>query len=71
MQSSIWKAKKNELVLAVRTLRQLNFSSELMKLMYNKKQEQQNQIKYTAKFAIAYADNLFEEISDMFNEAQR
>ena len=40
MVTSIWKNKKNDLVLAVRTLRQLNFSSELMKTMYNKKQEQ-------------------------------
>ena len=40
MLSTIWKNKKNELVQAVRTLRQLNFASELMKTMYTKKQEQ-------------------------------
>ena len=40
MQKTIWKSKKNELVLAVRTLWQLAFASELMKVMYNKKQEQ-------------------------------
>lgn len=40
MQKTIWKNKKNELVLAVRTLRQLAFASEQMKVMYNKKQEQ-------------------------------
>ena len=40
MEKTIWKSKKNELVLSVRTLRQLAFASELMKVMYNKKQEQ-------------------------------
>ena len=37
MQKTIWKSKKNELVLAVRTLRQLTFASELMKVIYTKK----------------------------------
>ena len=36
--TTIWKIKKRELVQAVRTLRQLHFSSELLKASYNKKQ---------------------------------
>ena len=45
MKTNIWKQKQNELVLSVKILRQLDFASELMKRMYNKRQEQhKNQI---------------------------
>ena len=40
IDSTIWKNKTNDLVLAVKTLRQLDFSSELMKRSYKKKKEQ-------------------------------